>query len=126
MNLRQTGNPVSYSNPTHTRILIVLYEDDVAPRFDLAMGVFIAEVSPQGDLLDEKTLVLPQASAEDLCRLILTEHISVLICGGIEQEYYDYLRWKHVQVVDSVIGPYEWALQQWLLQKLKPGDILRS
>jgi hypothetical protein len=104
----------------------VLYEDDVAPRFDLAMGVLIAEVSQAGDILDQRTLVLPQASAEDLCRLILTEQISTLICGGIEQEYYDYLVWKHVSVIDSVIGPFEWALRKWLDQDLLPGEIHRA
>jgi hypothetical protein len=118
--------PADYGTTAATRILIVLYEDDVAPRFDLAMGLLIAEVSPKGEILDEKTLVLPQASAEDLCRLILTERISTLICGGIEQEYYDYLTWKQVQVVDSVIGPYQWALHKWIEHGLKPGDIHRT
>jgi predicted Fe-Mo cluster-binding NifX family protein len=114
---------VSSRHKGHRRILIVLYEDDVAPRFDLAMGVFIAETTGQGEIIDRKTLVLPQASAEDLCRLILTEQISTLICGGIEQEYYDYLTWKHIRVVDSVIGPFEWALERLLNGSLKFGDI---
>jgi hypothetical protein len=118
--------PIQDSADSASRVLIVLYEDDVAPRFDLAMGVLIAEVSSDGAILDQRTLVLPQASAEDLCRLILTEQISTLICGGIEQEYYDYLVWKHVAVIDSVIGPYEWALRKWLDHDLVPGEIHRA
>lgn len=107
-------------------ILIVLHDDDVAPRFDLAMGLFIAQFDANGTLAHEKTLVLPQASAEDVCRLILTERIHVLICGGIEQEYYDYLLWKNVQVVDSIIGDYRWALRRWQEQELVHGDIQRT
>jgi hypothetical protein len=114
------------SPPATNKILVVLHEDHVAPRFDLTLGLFIAEVSPLGGVVREKTLVLPQSSAEDLCRLILTEKITVLICGGIEQEYYDYLNWKQVQVVDSVIGEYQWALDRWLQNLLQPGDIQRS
>ncbi len=105
------------------KILIVLHEDDVAPRFDLALGLFIAEVDAHGATIQERTLVLPQSSAEALCRLILTEKITVLICGGIEQEYYDYLIWKHVHVLDSVIGEYQWALHRWRKGLLQTGDI---
>jgi hypothetical protein len=107
------------------KILIVLHEDDVAPRFDLAMGVYVAQLTPEGQVLDDKTLVMPRASAEDLCRLILTERISAVICGGIEQEYFDYLTWKQIRVIDSVIGNHEWALGRLLQDRLQPGDIQR-
>ncbi|HDQ39647.1 MAG TPA: dinitrogenase iron-molybdenum cofactor biosynthesis protein [Desulfonatronum sp.] len=107
------------------KILVVLHEDDVAPRFDLAMGVYVALISNDGRVLEDKTLVMPKASAEDLCRLILTERITTLICGGIEQEYFDYLAWKQIRVIDSVIGNYEWAVQRLLGDRLRPGDIHR-
>ncbi len=105
------------------KILIVLHEDDVAPRFDLALGVYIATIATGGQVLEEKTLVMPQASAEDLCRLILTERVNVVVCGGIEQEYYDYLAWKHIPVLDSVIGTAEWAMHRHIQGRLQAGDI---
>lgn len=105
------------------KILIVLHEDDVAPRFDLALGVSIATIATGGQVLEEKTLVMPQASAEDLCRLILTERVDVVVCGGIEQEYYDYLAWKHIMVLDSVIGAKEWAMRRHIQGRLHAGDI---
>lgn len=122
---------MEHLDPTHAaasppgKILIVLHGDDVAPRFDLALGLFMAEVAADGRVLQEKTLVLPQASAEDLCRLILAEQITTLVCGGIEQEYYEYLTWKHVQVFDSVIGDYQWALDRYCRSQLHSGDIQR-
>jgi hypothetical protein len=56
-------------------------------------------------------MVLPQASAEKLCHMIITEDIQAVICGGIEEEYYDYLCWKRIDVMDSVIGRSAMALE---------------
>lgn len=106
-----------------SKVLIVLHEDNVAPRFDLALGLYIGELNPDNSIALEKTLVLPHSSAEDLCRLILTEKVDTLICGGIEQQYYDYLNWKQITVIDSVIGDYQWALQRLRDRLLMPGDI---
>jgi len=106
------------------RILIPLYGNDVAPRFDLATEVVI--ISLERNAKEEKIVVLPQASAEQLCHLILTEGVDVVICSGIEEEYYQYLIWKKVQVVDSVVGPWQLALERFSKQALQPGDIVRE
>lgn len=106
------------------KILITLFGNDVAPRFDLATELFIAVVSKNGRLDDEKTMVLAQPSAEKLCHMIITEDVSTVICGGIEEEYYQYLKWKRIEVIDSVIGPLEKALERFCKGELKPGDVL--
>lgn len=106
------------------KVLIALYGNDVAPRFDLATEVLIAVVASDGSLSDEKTVVLPHSSAEQLCHMSLTEEVQVVICGGIEDEYYQYLTWKKVQVLDSVIGPYEPVLARFRKGGLQSGDIL--
>ncbi len=106
------------------KILIPLRENDVAPRFDLAAEVMFITLDPGGRILGSKTLVLPHASAEDLCHLILTEDVDTVVCGGIEDEYYQYLTWKKVNILDSVMGPWENALEQLRLGSLKPGAIL--
>ncbi len=103
------------------KILVPLLKNDVAPRFDLATEVWIGAGDPGENSMEERTVVLPQASADALCHLILTEAVAVVICGGIEQEYYDYLRWKRVEVFDSVIGPREQAVKVWMQGKLQPG-----
>ncbi len=106
------------------KLLITIYRDDVAPRFDLTSEVLIATVDADGEIIDRKTLVLPAPSSEDLCQLILSENIRTVICGGIEQEFYEYLRWKKVEVIDSVIGPFERALELARGGRLKSGSIL--
>jgi predicted Fe-Mo cluster-binding NifX family protein len=106
------------------KILIPLHGDEVAPRFDLAAEVWIGMMSDDGAVQEGRTVVLPQASSDSLCNLIVTEGVRVVICGGIEEEYYEYLRWKRVAVIDSVIGPYRKALEALGQSSLEPGAIL--
>jgi hypothetical protein len=76
------------------KVLIPLYGNDVAPRFDLATEILIIFTDNPISSGMEKIIVLPQESSEKLCHLILTEGIQTVICGGIEEEYYHYLIWK--------------------------------
>ncbi len=107
------------------KILIPLYGNDIAPRFDLATEILITTADAKIGDGTEKIIVLPQASAEKLCHLVLTEKIQTVICGGIEEEYYHYLIWKKVSVVDSVVGSWEAALYQNSIGSLHPGMILK-
>lgn len=106
------------------KVCIPLFGDDVAPRFDLAPEALIAGIDDDGRIADERTIVLSQASADALCRLILDERIALVVCGAIEDEYYQYLTWKKVKVVDSVIGSYGQVLDRVSTGHLKEGDIL--
>jgi len=103
-------------------VLIPLYGKEVAPRFDLAPEALIVSLDEKGNQR-ERIVMLPQASAEKLCHLILTENVDTVICGGIEDEYYQYLIWKKVNVLDSVIGPYDIVLKRFANGLLKFGDI---
>ena len=47
-----------------------------------------------------------------------------MIVNGVEEEYYHYLRWKRVEVVDQVMGPVDAVLERWRAGRLAPGDIL--
>ena len=71
-----------------TKILIPLHENDVAPRFDLATEVLIVTGIGKAGSGDKRMVVLPRASADQLCHLIITEGIRTVICGGIEDDYY--------------------------------------
>jgi predicted Fe-Mo cluster-binding NifX family protein len=107
------------------KVLIPLYADQVAPRFDLATEVSIVSIPDDGRPTEKKTVVLPRASAEQLCHLILTEKIGTVVCGGIEDEYYQYLKWKNVDVLDSVIGSCKKVIKQLESGTLRAGDIVR-
>jgi len=106
------------------KVLITLHGNEVAPRFDLATEVLIAAVAPDGSVSEDKTLVLPQSSAEKLCHMVLTEGIGTVICGAMEQEYFEYLTWKRVNVIDSVVGCYQDVLKRFCEGKLEAGDLL--
>jgi hypothetical protein len=106
------------------KVLITVYGNDVAPRFDLATEVMVFALLPDGRVEDEKIMVLPQASAEKLCHMIITEDVKEVICGGIEEEYYQYMTWKRITVHDSVIGPVDRVRQRFCQGLLQPGDIL--
>jgi len=106
------------------KILITLIESDVSPRFDLTTEVLISSLGEDGSIEEKKTMVLAHESAEDLCQLILNEEVNVVICGGIEEEFFDYLVWKKVRVLDSVMGPWEKALARFRSGDLEAGAIL--
>ena len=107
------------------KILIPLHENDVAPRFDLATEVLIANDPGDTGSADKRMVVLPRASADQLCHLIITENIQTVICSGIEDDYYQYLTWKRIEVIDSVVGSSHTALRRYFNGELKPGDILQ-
>jgi predicted Fe-Mo cluster-binding NifX family protein len=106
------------------RILIPLTGDDVAPRFDQALEALIVEIDDQGLIGQEKTIILNRASSEALCNLILTQGITTVICCGIEDEHFQYLTWKGMEVIDSVAGPSAAAVAALAEGALRSGDIL--
>ncbi len=108
------------------KILIPIFGSDVAPRFDLATEILVTHTDSEIDHEKEKIIVLPQASAEQLCHQILTEGVQVVVCGAIEEEYYHYLIWKKVEVIDSVIGTYNAALATYKKGELSSGAILKD
>ncbi len=110
--------------PMSDKVLIPLFGDDVAPRFDLATEVLIAVLDSQGDVREDRIIVVSQASAEQLCHMVLKEEIGTVICGGIEEEYHQYLQWKRVSLLDGVIGAWKAALSAYVAGRLEPGSIL--
>ena len=108
------------------KLLIPLHGNDIAPRFDLATEVLIISTGEKDEGRKERTVVLSQVSAEQLCHLVLTEGADVVVCGGIEEEYYQYLTWKRVKVLDSVIGPWKSILELYQRGKLNSGTIIHE
>ena len=106
------------------KILITIHDNNVAARFDLTSEVLIALCENQQVLGTPRTILMTRPSAEELCSLIIKEGINVVICGGIEESHLQYLSWKKLKVIDSVIGSYSEALQAANAGFLKPGTIL--
>jgi hypothetical protein len=106
------------------RALITVSKDEIAPRFDLTTEALLLNISDTGEILQRKTFLLAHASGDELCDLALSRDIGTIVCGGIEEEYYHYLRWKRIDVIDSVMGPLESVVARVAKNNLKSGDIL--
>ncbi|MCA1943661.1 MAG: dinitrogenase iron-molybdenum cofactor biosynthesis protein [Desulfovibrio sp.] len=113
------------------RMLIPLTGRDVAPRFDAALAVLLADLPDLPDLSDSsgaavstETIVLPRASADELCEFILTHGVTVVVANGIPEDHYHYLRWKRVEVIDDIMGSAQEAVRRYLAGTLQAGAIL--
>jgi len=106
------------------RVLVTLREQYVAPRFDLTSEVLLADLAADGSLLAQRTVVLPEASAEALCHLVISDGVDEVICGAMEEEYHQYLTWKKVRVLDSIVAEWEDALSAHQAGRLAEGDVL--
>jgi len=107
------------------RLLIPLHENEVAPRLDLATDVLVVDVTldKSGDpAWSDKLVVLEQASAENVCKVVLSDKVHTVICAGIEDEYMQFLTWKGVVVVDGVMGPTDTVIERYALGRLASGD----
>ncbi|WP_051309359.1 NifB/NifX family molybdenum-iron cluster-binding protein [Desulfogranum japonicum] len=94
------------------KILITIRGDYVSPRFDLCAEAIIATCYDR-QLLDEpRSIILDHMSAEVICDLALKENVSILVCGGIEEQHYQFLTWKGILVIDGIIGPHDKVLQE--------------
>ena len=106
------------------KLLIPIQGDYVAPRFDLVTEILIAGIE-NGTLLGEpKTIIMERPSDEGLCQLIIEEHITDMICGGIEELHYNFLAWKKVNILDGIIGDWQTALDMALAGSLAQGAVL--
>lgn len=108
------------------KLLIPLQGDFVAPRFDLATEILIARFN-HGKLVEgPRTIIMERPSDEGLCQMIVEEHITDVVCGGIEELHYNFMVWKKVQVRDGVIGPWRRAMEKVLAGELEQGEILQN
>lgn len=107
------------------KLLIPVQGDFVAQRFDLATEIIIAEFEKIGQVEGEpKTIIMERASADELCQMIVDLNITDVICGGIEEQHYNFLTWKKVTVCDSIIANWQVAMNMAVSGTLQPGAIL--
>ncbi|TKB24400.1 hypothetical protein FCL47_18115 [Desulfopila sp. IMCC35006] len=106
------------------KIMMTTRGDYISPRFDMSAEVIIATCYDRQLLEEPHSLVLSEMSAELLCDLVLKENIGVVVCGGIEEEHYQFLIWKKIMVFDAVIGPHAEVLRLVMDNSLKPGAML--
>lgn len=108
------------------KVLLAISGNSISARLDMTREVIVAEYKNNILIEGPKTILLTKGSAEDLCSFIIQEDISCVVCGGIEEKHFKYLKWKKTRVIDSVIGSHQEALRLLLENKLKEGDIIHG
>lgn len=107
-----------------SKLLMPIQGDFIAPRFDLATEVIIARFA-NGELKGKpRSIIRERPSDEGLCQMAVEEHITGLVCGGIEELHYNFLVWKQITVIDGVISDWNTAMEKAIHGTLKQGDIL--
>ncbi len=106
------------------KLLIPVQGDFVAPRFDLATEILIIRYEDTELIGEPRTIIMEQASEEELCQMIVKEHITDIVCGGIEDLHYNFLAWKKVKIFDAVIGDWKTAMDKALKGVLTQGEII--
>ncbi len=108
------------------KILISTQGEYIAPRFDTASEALIM-MYYDGELIeDPRSILIAEPSAEVFCDMAIKEHITKVICCGIEEEHYRFLQWKKIDVIDGVIGLWQQALQLSIAGKLTADSIIES
>ena len=116
-----------YRERGRMKILLTVQGNSIAPRFDQATEIIVAESDGRQRLVSEpRTIILPHRSAEELSDLIVKEAVECVICGGIEEGFHKFFTWKKITVIDGIIGSYAEALQRCLAGELQPGVVLPS
>lgn len=108
------------------KILLTVQDNSIAPRFDQATEVIIAEHDGRRLTAELRTIILPHRSAEELSDLIVKEGVQCVVCGGIEDSFYKFFTWKKITVIDGVIGAHAEAIDKVCAGELRPGAILPS
>lgn len=108
--------------------LITIARDEIAPRFDMTAEAVIVPLEAaslsESAAAERRHLVLAHVSSEELCDVITRSGVSLVVCGGIEEDYYHYLRWKRIAVISDVMGPLEPVLERLASGSLGDGDRL--
>jgi predicted Fe-Mo cluster-binding NifX family protein len=108
------------------KLMVLIQGDFVAPRFDLATEVLIV-LFEKGNVIGEpKMIIMERSSDEDICQMVVEENITNLICGGIEEVHFNFLVWKKVAVLDTIVGNWRAAVEKVIAGSLQQGEILIS
>ena len=106
------------------RVLIALRGNEVAWRFDQTAEALVCDIDADGAVTSRAEIIFARHSAEDLCEYVLAHNIGTVVAGAVEEEYYHYLRWKRVDVIDNVAGELGPVLERLAGGRLSSGDIL--
>jgi predicted Fe-Mo cluster-binding NifX family protein len=91
------------------RVAVLLFRDQVAPRFGATRHAAVATIE-RGVELGRELLDLRDAFPEQIPDQLAEAGAEVLICGGIHQRFQSRLAQLGVRVIGGVVGPVDEAL----------------
>ncbi|BAH77500.1 NifB/NifX family molybdenum-iron cluster-binding protein [Solidesulfovibrio magneticus] len=109
---------------TGHRALIAIRGNEVAWRFDRTAEALVCDIAEDGTVRSRSEIIFARQSPEDLCDYVLAHGIDTVVAGAVEEEYYHYLRYKRVDVIDNVAGEIDPVLARLASGRLASGDIL--
>lgn len=109
---------------TERRVAVIARGLDVAWRFDKSAEIVLLEFDRTGELVRRAEIVLPRSGAEALCEHLVQERVETVVVGAVEDEYYHYLRWKRIEVIDNVAGTVDQVVERLMAGDLVAGAIL--
>ena len=107
------------------KILIPLIDNELAPRFDIALEVLIVSVTRETSAMgkiNERIVILDTPSGEAMYRMVMSENIKTIICAGMENEIFEFLQRKRITIIDNVCGPVDAVLEAYLMGTLSSGQ----
>jgi len=105
-----------------TRVAFSLWNERIAPVFDVARQIWIVDAADAKVLGQTGRRFSTDDPHERALRLV-TLQVEQLVCGAITRGSYDALADKGIQVFSFVAGDLEQVLQAWLTDRLKDGQL---
>lgn len=103
-------------------IAIPIYGERVMPRFGLTREMIIVSVADE-KIASEKRLTMTAESFTTLPKLLIAEHVSVLICGGIHPRFQQAFERQQIQVIWGVIGEWRDVIYAYVNDTLQTDPV---
>ena len=94
-------------------IAIPIHGSRVMPRFGCTREIMVVAVE-DGRLVSRKRVRMTSEMFESFPAILASEHISVMICGGIHPRFQQAIQGQDIQLVWGVVGEWQEVLQAYL------------
>jgi predicted Fe-Mo cluster-binding NifX family protein len=94
-------------------IAIPIHGSRVMPRFGCTREMMVVTVE-DGRIVSRKRVMMTPEMFVSLPAVLASEHISVMICGGIHPRFQQTLQGQNIQLVWGVVGDWQEVLQAYL------------
>lgn len=105
-----------------TRIAFSLWNERIAPVFDVAKNLWIVDAI-EGKIVGQTGRRFSGDDPQERSMRLATLQVEQLVCGAITRSSFDALTERGIKVVSFVAGDIEQVLQAWLSGRLNDGHL---